>query len=149
MKSFFKIFFASLLALIIFTVMGFFLLIGIVALASSDDKSTIDAKAVLVLNLSTNFPEQSKDDPFSAFMNKTENDIPSLYDMVRMIKAAKNDITSKGALANSFSVTSEITKVIFFCNAISKSWLVIFLNSSSKAPPITEVWRYIHCFMQQ
>ena len=118
MKSFFKIFFASLLALIIFTVMGFFLLIGIVALASSDEKSTIDAKAVLVLDLSTNFPEQSKDDPFSAFMNKTENDIPSLYDMVRMIKAAKNDTLVKGIYiqcagnANGYAASEELRKAL-------------------------------------
>ena len=118
MKSFFKIFFASLLALIIFTVMGFFLLIGIVALASSDEKSTIDAKAVLVLDLSTNFPEQSKDDPFSAFMNKTENDIPSLYDMVRMIKAAKNDTLVKGihiqcaGNANGYAASEELRKAL-------------------------------------
>ena len=118
MKSFFKIFFASLLALIIFTVMGFFLLIGIVALASSDEKSTIDAKAVLVLDLSTNFPEQSKDDPFSAFMNKTENDIPSLYDVVRMIKAAKNDTLVKGIYiqcagnANGYAASEELRKAL-------------------------------------
>ena len=74
MKSFFKIFFASLLALFIFTLMGFFLLIGIVSLASSEDKSTIDSRAILVLDLSQSFPEQSKNDPFAAFMNKTEND---------------------------------------------------------------------------
>ena len=61
----------------------------------------------------------------------------------------KKDITSKGAFANSFSVTSEITKVIFFATAISKSCIVIFLNSSSKAPPITEVSKYILCFMLQ
>lgn len=114
MKSFFKIFFASLLALVIFTVMGFFLLIGIVAMASSDDKSTIDSKAVLVLDLSQTFPEQSKDDPFSAFMNKTENDIPSLYDMVRMIKAAKNDTLVKGIYiqcsgnANGYAASEEL-----------------------------------------
>jgi protease-4 len=114
MKSFFKIFFASLLALVIFTVMGFFLLIGIVAMASSDDKSTIDSKAVLVLDLSQTFPEQSKDDPFSAFMNKTENDIPSLYDMVRMIRAAKNDTLVKGIYiqcsgnANGYAASEEL-----------------------------------------
>lgn len=114
MKSFFKIFFASLLALVIFTVMGFFLLIGIVAMASSDDKSTINSKAVLVLDLSQTFPEQSKDDPFSAFMNKTENDIPSLYDMVRMIRAAKNDTLVKGIYiqcsgnANGYAASEEL-----------------------------------------
>jgi len=114
MKSFFKIFFASLLALVIFTVMGFFLLIGIVAMASSDDKSTIDSKAVLVLDLTQTFPEQSKDDPFSAFMNKTENDIPSLYDMVRMIRAAKNDTLVKGIYiqcsgnANGYAASEEL-----------------------------------------
>ncbi|MFN9590436.1 MAG: signal peptide peptidase SppA, partial [Bacteroidota bacterium] len=86
MKNFFKIFFASLLALIVFTMLAFFVFIGIIGLiasASSSDAPKIESKSVLVLNLSQSYPEQSKDDPFNALMNKSDNEIPSLYDLVR------------------------------------------------------------------
>jgi protease-4 len=47
-------------------------------------------------------------------MNKTENDIPSLYDMVRMIRAAKNDTLVKGIYiqcsgnANGYAASEEL-----------------------------------------
>ena len=96
MKGFFKIVFASLLALIIFTLLGVFILIGIVASATSSDKPVIGSNAVLILDLSNQFKEQTVDNPFNALLNKTDNDIPSLYDMVRMLHHAKTDSTVKG-----------------------------------------------------
>ena len=80
MKGFFKTFFAALLALIIFSVLGILILVGFIAAASTSDKPVIGSNAVLVLDLSNVFKEQSIDNPFNAFINKKENDIPSLKD---------------------------------------------------------------------
>lgn len=120
MKNFFKIFFASLLALIVFTVLAFFLFIGIIGViaSSSSDVPEIKPRSVLVLDLSETFPEQSKEDPFAAFMNTTDKEIPSLYDIVRMIKVAKTDTLIKGIYikgagnGNGFAASEEIRKAL-------------------------------------
>lgn len=154
MKSFLKIFFASLLALIIFTVMGFFLLIGIVSLASSEDKSSIDARAILVLDLSQQFPEQSKDDPFAAFMNKSENEIPSLYDVVRMIRAAKTDTLVKGIYiqcaenANGFAASEELRKALLDFKTSRKFIYAYGETISQKAYYVASVSDFIACHPQ-
>ena len=70
MKSFFKTFFAALLALIIFSLLGFFILIGIAAAFSTDEKVAVAQNSVLVIDASETFLEQSKNDPFSELMNK-------------------------------------------------------------------------------
>lgn len=118
MKGFLKTFFASLLALIIFTIIGVFLLIGIISSAASPDKPVIGSKAVLVLDLSNHFPEQSKDNPLNALINKTENEIPSLYDMVRMLHYAGKDSTVRGLYilcgnnTNGFAASEELRKAV-------------------------------------
>ena len=89
MKGFFKTFFASLLALIIFTVLGVFVVIGIIAGATTSDKPVVGSNAVLVLDLSADFKEQSQDNPINTLLNKSESEPPSLFDMVRMIHYAK------------------------------------------------------------
>jgi protease-4 len=118
MKGFFKTFFAALLALIIFSVLGIMILVGFIAAASTSDKPVIGSNAVLVLDLSNVFKEQSIDNPFNAFINKKENDIPSLYDMIRMIHHAKTDSAVKGIYImcannpNGFGSSEELRKAL-------------------------------------
>lgn len=118
MKGFLKTFFASLLALIIFTIIGVIVIIGIISSAASPDKPVIGNKAVLVLNLSNHFPEQSKDNPLNALINKGENEIPSLYDMVRMLHYAGRDSAIKGVYilcgnnTNGFAASEELRKAV-------------------------------------
>src|SRR6478609_8801611 len=118
MKAFFKTFFASLLALIIFTVIGVFILIGIVASATSEEKPFVGSKAVLVLDLSNQFKEQAVNNPLRALMNESDKDVPSLYDMVRMIHHAKSDSTVKGIYilcgnnVNGFGASEELRNAI-------------------------------------
>lgn len=118
MRSFFKTFFASLLALIIFTVIGVFILLGIIASATSADKPVVGRDAVLVLDLSGEFKEQSRDNPLDALVNGIENESPSLYDMVRMIRYAKSDSAIKGIYVlcgnnrNGFAASEELRKAL-------------------------------------
>ena len=78
MKSFFKIVFASLLSLIIFSLIGLFIIIGIAANLSSEEPSQVSANSVLVLDLNENFPEQTKSDAFTEILSKKKGKIPSL-----------------------------------------------------------------------
>jgi len=118
MKGFFKTFFASLLALVIFTILGVIILIGFLASATSADKPVVGTNAVLVLDLSNTFKEQSEDNPVNALINKTENEVPALYDMIRMIHHAKTDSLVKGIYIicsnnpNGFAASEELRKAL-------------------------------------
>ena len=65
MKSFFKIVFASLLSLIIFTLLGLFVIVGVASSFSNEEPKLVATNSVLVLDLSEDFPEQTQSDAFS------------------------------------------------------------------------------------
>ena len=96
MRNFFKIFFASCLSLIVFTIASVFILVWIISSAASSDKPNIASKSILVIDLSQHFAEQKQEDPFGFISAKSENDIPGLYDVVRMIGHASTDNNIKG-----------------------------------------------------
>lgn len=118
MRGFFKIFFASLLALVIFAFLGILVLIGFIASATSSDKPVIGNKAVLVLDLSNNFTEKPENNPISALVNGQDDDMPALYDMLRMLHHAKSDSAIKGLYilcgnnANGFASSEELRTAI-------------------------------------
>ncbi len=119
MKSFFKIFFASLLALLVFTIIGAFILIFMIARASSHDKPFIGDKGILVLDLGVNYREQAKDNTLnSLFGGDASDNVPGLYDVVRMLHYAKYDTTIKGLYikagqnANGFATSEELRKAV-------------------------------------
>lgn len=118
MKSFFKSFFAALLAMFVFCILGFFILIGLVASLSTTEKPTIGENGVLVLDLTSTFKEQSIENPF-AFLNKAEEiDVPSLYNVQRLLKHAKNDVNIKGVYMlcannpNGYGASEELRRAI-------------------------------------
>jgi len=118
MKSFFKTFFAALLALIIFSFLGFFILIGIAAAFSTDEKVAVAQNSVLVIDASETFLEQSKNDPFSEFMNKKNGKQPSLSELIGLLNYAKKDSSIKGIYIkcaenpNGYAATEEIRKAL-------------------------------------
>ena len=118
MKSFFKTFFAALLALIIFSLLGFFILIGIAAAFSTDEKVAVAQNSVLVIDASETFLEQSKNDPFSELMNKKNGKQPSLSELIGLLNFAKKDSSIKGIYIkcaenpNGYAATEEIRKAL-------------------------------------
>ncbi|MBS1666564.1 MAG: signal peptide peptidase SppA [Bacteroidetes bacterium] len=114
MRSFLKVFFASLLAFIVFTLVIFFVFAGIVAGIATPKKSTTGSDAVLVLDLSQSFHEQKQDNVFSDFGSSDQYDVPGLYDLIRLIDHAKNDTAIKGIYLkcgennNGFATSEEI-----------------------------------------
>ncbi len=118
MRTFFKIFFASLLALIVFTVIGVFILVGLVSSATTSELPVVGSKAVLVLDLSVNFKEQAEEDPFGGLLSSADANKPSLFDVVRLIGKAKSDSAVKGIYilasdnANGFSSSEELRKAV-------------------------------------
>jgi protease-4 len=118
MKSFFKIFIASLLALIVFSILGVMVLIGVAASASSSDKPLIGSDAVLVLDLSKPYKETVQENPFASLTTDGDFETPSLFDMVRLIEHAKKDENVKGIYilassnVNGFAASEEIRKAL-------------------------------------
>lgn len=98
MRSFFKIFFASLLSLIVFCVLLFFLLVGMASNLTSKEKAEVQAKSVMVIDLSSHYPEFAQESPMSVLSG--ESDVPSLYDVVRLIEHAKTDDNISGIYLN-------------------------------------------------
>lgn len=96
MKSFFKIFLASLLAFVVLCVIIFFIFVGVISSLTSAEKEKTGAQAVLVVDLSRNYPEIGVENPLARLSAKDGDDVPSLYDVVRMIKYAKTDTAVKG-----------------------------------------------------
>lgn len=100
MKQFFKIFFASLLAMI---VMGFiffgFIIAGIIGLSKSvvDKAEKKTDGNILVIDLAKTIHEQGATNSF-AFLDKSSAYQAGIYDIMKGISAAKTDANIKGIL---------------------------------------------------
>ncbi|WP_207496654.1 signal peptide peptidase SppA [Aridibaculum aurantiacum] len=118
MRSFFKTFFASLLALVIFSILGFVLLIIFVSVMASSEKPAVAAKSVLVLDLTKEYREQEQEDPIGSFTGNAENNVPGLFQMVRMIEHAKTDDKISGIYikcidnVNGFATSDELRNAL-------------------------------------
>lgn len=122
MRSFFKIFFASLLAMIVFLVIGIFvigaLMGALVSNMSSSREVETGSKAVLVVDLSQAYQEQTRENPIASFSSADQYDFPGLYDVVRIIRHAKSDSSVKGIYlkcsenANGFATSEELRNAL-------------------------------------
>ena len=114
MKSFFKTFFASLLALIIFSVIGLFVLVGIASGLSKEEEKTVSPNSVLVIDIAETFPEQTKSDAVTEILNKKKGKLPSLSELIALIHHAKTDSSIHGIYLkcqqnpNGYAATEEI-----------------------------------------
>jgi len=117
MRNFFKIFFACLLALIIFTILAFFFFVAALGGLTSKDKPMVASRSVLVLDLSQHFAEQVQRNPFN-FISSEDRDVPGLYDMVRLIRSAKTDKNISGIYilangnGNSYAASEELRNAL-------------------------------------
>jgi len=121
MRSFLKIFLASLLALVVFAVLGFFILVGMISgLAgslASGAETHIDGKAVLLVDLSESYAEKPVPDALAGFSESRYN-TPGVYDVIRMIRYAKSDSAVKGIYIkansnnNGFGTSEEIRNAL-------------------------------------
>lgn len=117
MRSFLKIFFASLLALLVFTILAFFFFVSYLGGLAAKEMPKVADNSVLVLDLSQHFKEQVQVNPLG-FINPDNSDVPGLYDVVRLLKNAATDkkITGiyikAGNNPNGFAASEEIRKAL-------------------------------------
>ncbi|MEJ7681847.1 MAG: hypothetical protein WKG06_29165 [Segetibacter sp.] len=118
MRSFIKIFFASFLALLVFMLIGVLILFGIIASAMSDNKPDIGGKGVLFVDLTKEYKEQKSENPINTLTGNADENVPGLYDVVRMISYAKKDSSIKGIYiksndnANGFAASEELRNAL-------------------------------------
>ncbi len=96
MWQFVKYVFATIVGLFIFSVLGFFLFIGIASmLGSSEDKASIDKNSVLKLDLNNPIQEIAVENPFAEFSGGQGN-VLGLNDIKSALANAKLDPNIKG-----------------------------------------------------
>src|SRR3984957_11879101 len=114
MAGFFKSFFASLVALIVFVGFFFILSLFLVGTVLSPSRPSVGEKAVLVVDLGQEDKEQAQDNPLGDLGSDDEYDVPGVYDVVRIIKHARRDSAIRGIYLkcnsdpNGFATNEEI-----------------------------------------
>jgi protease IV len=89
-------FFAALLAIIVFCgVILIFFSVVIGGLISKED-SSIEPRSVLFIDLNKSFQDKKSINPFLQFTGNVEDELPTLYELVRMVRKAKTDSSVKG-----------------------------------------------------
>ncbi|MDB5207311.1 MAG: sppA [Flavisolibacter sp.] len=134
MRSFFKIFFASLLAFFVFSLIVVFIIIGMVGSLTKKDQPGLEAKSILTIDLGKHFPEHAANTPMAAF---GEDEPPTLYEVVRLIQHAKTDNNIAGIFinadgnANGYASSNEIRTAILDFKT-SKKFVIAFGNVVSQ-----------------
>ena len=126
MRSFFKIFLASLLSLVVFFLLFFFILVAFAGSFANKEKESVAAKSILVLDLSQQLKEQAQRDPVGELMNGGESNVPGLYDAVQLIGHAATDNNISGIYiisndnANGFAASDELRNALLRFKASKK-----------------------------
>mgnify|MGYP000942758192 CR=1 FL=1 len=117
MRSFLKIFFATFLALLVFSVLSVFFAVAFIGGVASKKVPKTPTNAVLAIDLGTKFNEQARDN-FLASLNSTDSETPGLYDLIRLIRNAKDDKNISGIYLtansnpNGFAASDEIRSAL-------------------------------------
>ena len=151
MKSFFKSFFASFLALVVFFVVLILLGFGIAGIFMSEEKTILGEKGVLVIDLSKNFNELKRDDPFAELSMKEDEVAPDLSTLIKIISTAKADSSVKGIYLmasenpNGYATSNEIRNALIDFKK-SKKFIFAYADYiSEKAYFIANVSDKVYC----
>ncbi|MBP1652601.1 MAG: signal peptide peptidase SppA, type [Bacteroidetes bacterium] len=137
MRSFFKIFFATLLALIVVGVLGIVILLGLIGSALSPDKVVISPNGVLVLETNQELSEQKVANPLSMLTKKGDGGTPGLFDVIRLVDNATGDDNIKGIYlkvegnANGFATNQEFRNALERFKASGK-WIYAYGENMSQ-----------------
>jgi protease-4 len=118
MNNFFRSFFATLLAMVVFAGLMLLIFIIFIAVVSSQKKTTVGENAVLLVDLATHFPEIEPSDAIAQITGGERSAPPSLYHLTRLIRHAKDDGAIKGIYikteynSNDFASSEEIRNAI-------------------------------------
>lgn len=135
MRSFFKIFFATLLALVIFSFLIFLLLAGVAGSLASKEGAEIEAASVLSIDLAKLYPDRSNPEFFASLQEGSQ---PTLFEVVRLIQHAKTDDNISGLYinmdgnANGYAASNELRSAILDFKK-SKKFVFAYGNTVSES----------------
>ncbi len=112
MKQFFKFVFATIVGFTLIFVIGFAILLGIIAAASSDKTVDVDANSVLHIKFTTPINERTPNNPLAnlSFLGLDGEKSIGLNDILAGIKKAKTDDNIKGIfLDESYMMSGQAT----------------------------------------
>jgi protease-4 len=118
MKTFFKTVLACILALVVFSLLAILFMVSAVRNKIEEGRPVVAEQSILVLDLGQHYREQLVNNVFSGIINDAERDIPGLYDVIRIIGAAKTDNRIKGIYiqanpgSNGFAAAEEIRNAL-------------------------------------
>ena len=151
MRQFLKFFLAAFLALIIFTVIGIFIMAGWIGSIASSKTVETGSKAILYIDASKHFPEQSVENPLASLSKEDDYSVPGLFDAVRLIRHAKSDSAIKGIYLkiddnnNGFASTEELRNAIIDFKSAKKFVIAYGDVISQKAYYLANVADKIYC----
>ena len=151
MLGFLKMFLASLLSIIVFAVLCFILLIGIATTFKSSDTPDIGSNAVLLLDLSKEIKEQAEQNAFNSISGNSDNDLPGLYQVIRLIRHAKTDSAIKGIYikceenSNGFAASEELRNALIDFKSSHKFIIAYGDVISQKAYYVANVADKVYC----
>lgn len=96
MKQFFKILFACLSALVLFSLLIFISFLGAVAGSAKSDKAEVKKNSVLMIDLNESMSEQGSENSFGTFPGDPTSAVMGLKDVLRSLEAAKKDDKIQG-----------------------------------------------------
>ncbi len=102
--KFLKIFLASFLALVVFTIISFFMFAGIIAALDSKDKVEVEKNSVLHINLNRRLADRSFNDPFSELGFGGKSKKIGVIDLKKALKYAATDEKIKGIVLSAPSL---------------------------------------------
>jgi protease IV len=136
--GFWKSFFAAMLALVIFSVLSFFLLIGFIGALSSEEQVVVADNSVLRLNLDAEISEQQVENPFEGLpVLGTEVVSVGLIELKDAIRHAKDDPKIKGIYLTvsypmtGFATLEEIRQSLIDFKSSGK-WVVTYNDAMSE-----------------
>jgi protease IV len=148
-KSFFKSFLASLLALLVFFGIIFLLFFGIAGALMSADSVQVGQNAVLVIDLSDPITERKMDDPLTELTGEVS--APDLYTTIKLIKHASEDSLIRGIYLiakdnpNGFATSQELRRALEAFKKKGKFIMAYGDYISQKAFHVASVADKIYC----
>lgn len=112
MKQFFKFVFATIVGITLMAVIGFAILLGLIAAASSEKAVVVDANSVLHIKFDYQINERTPNNPFNnlPFLGFDKKRDLGLNDILASIKKAKTDDNIKGIfLDESYMISGQAT----------------------------------------
>ena len=151
MKNFFRMFLALLLALTVFTVIMLIVVIITVSTVASSKSALTGENAVLVVDLTQHFSEVEQSDPVSAITGGEKSSPPSLYNLVRLIRHAKNNNAVKGIFVksggndNDFASSLEIRNALLNFKSSGKFVIAFAEDIPQKAYYVATAANKVYC----